>query len=376
MAAGSNPVDNRRVQYLFHVAPGALRGVAVPLERLDEIRAADGWLWLDVTGFTPEEVTEVGGHFGLDALEVEDVLDWSRFPKVEERDDHTLIVGHGLSAEVADRLATVEYDAFIGERFLVTFHREDLGGFAWGRRHVLQDGALNGSGPELLWARIAETEASRYRPLVEGLEYHMEQLENRAIAADPSVPGDVLALRRDSQLLGQVILAQRDAFKSLATEEYPGISRQGRRRLNHVYDDYARLSRTLESAPLLLISILETFRGTVAERANEVMKVLTVFSAIVLPLSLIAGIYGMNFRHMPELLWKYGYLLAILLMVVVGGGLWVYFGRRGFIGKPRLGAVPGLVGKGLVEFVKITTKPATLLLDLGRDSDSASRDKD
>jgi magnesium transporter len=177
----------------------------------------------------------------------------------------------------------------------------------------------------------------------------------------------VLALRRDSQLLGQVVAAQRDVFQLISVEELPGITRQGRRRIVHVYDDYSRLSRTLESAPLLLISILESFRGTVAERANEVMKVLTVFSAIVLPLSLIAGIYGMNFHHMPELLWKWGYLFALVLMAVVGVGLWIYFGRRGFIGGPRLRAVPGLVGRGLVEFVKITTKPATMLHDLVQD---------
>ncbi|MBI5157690.1 MAG: magnesium transporter CorA family protein [Acidimicrobiia bacterium] len=351
---------------LFHIAPGAGSAVEVPVERLDAIRDAEGWLWLDITEFTHVDVAEIGSHFGLDALEVEDVLDWSKFPKVEERDDHTLIVGHGLSA-LADRLTTVEYDVFIGERFLVTFHTEDLPGFAWGRTHVLQAGVLNGSGPDLLWARIAEVGAAAFRPLVEGLDQRIAELEDRAVAAVPSVPGDVLALRRDSHTLGEMVAAQRDIFRILGREEYPGISRQGRRRLTHVYDDYSRLTRSLEAAPVLLGSVLESYRGTVAERANEVMKVLTVFSAIVLPLSLIAGVYGMNFAHMPELAWRWGYFGVIALMSVVGIGLWVYFGRRGFVGGPRLGAVPGLVGKGLVEFVKLTAKPATMLLDLAKD---------
>jgi hypothetical protein len=109
------------------------------------------------------------------------------------------------------------------------------------------------------------------------------------------------------------------------------------------------------------------------------MKVLTVFSAIVLPLSLIAGIYGMNFRHMPELLWRWGYLGVMVLMVVVGVGLWMYFGKRGFIGGPRLGAVPGMMGKGLVELVKVTTdialKPATLLIDLAREARPEEKDE-
>ena len=358
------------MRYLFHVPPGATEAVAVPIERLDEIRQADGWLWLDVTEFTAADVEQVGHQFGFDALEIEDVLDWSKFPKVEERNDHTLVVGHALSAAGSLRLETVEYDAFIGDRFLVTFHSEDLLGFIWGRNHAVVPGNLDGAGPDILWARMAETGAAHYRPLVEGLDHRIEELENRAIAANPTVPADVLALRRDSQILGQVISAQRDAFRILGTDELPGITRQGRRRLTHVFDDYSRLSHTLESAPLLLISVLESFRGTVAERANEVMKVLTVFSAIVLPLSLIAGIYGMNFRHMPELLWRYGYLGAMVLMLVVGVSLWVYFGRRGFVGGPRFGAVPRVVGRGLVEFVKVTTKPISMVLEAGRNGGS------
>lgn len=351
--------------HLFHVTPGGKVGQSVPYERLDEVRAAPGWIWLDVSGFTAADVAEIGAHFGLDALEVEDVLDWSKFPKVEERDDHTLVVGHGLSAE-ADRLVTIEYDVFISTNYLVTFHAEDLPGFKWGRGHIVQPGVLNGAGPDLLWARMAEIGAEAFRPLVEGLDLRIEELEERAVAAVPSVPGEVLALRRDSHTLGQVVSAQRDIFRILGREEYPGITRQGRRRLTHVFDDYSRLTRSLEAAPILLGSVLESYRGTVAERANEVMKVLTVFSAIVLPLSLIAGIYGMNFRHMPELFWRWGYLAVIVLMVVVGVSLWIYFGRRGFVGGPRLGAIPGAVGKGLVEFLKVTadvaTKPLSLVL--------------
>ncbi len=352
-------------QHLFHVAPGATVAESIPYERLDEVRAAPGWIWLDVAGFTAADVAEVGSHFGLDALEVEDVLDWSKYPKVEERDDHTLVVGHGLSAE-ADRLVTIEYDVFISATYLVTFHSEDLPGFVWGRGHVLQHGVLNGAGPDLLWARIAEIGAEAFRPLVDGLDLRIEELEERAVMAVPSIPGEVLALRRDSHTLGQVVSAQRDIFRVLGREEYPGITRQGRRRLIHVFDDYSRLNRSLEAAPILLGSVLESYRGTVAERANEVMKVLTVFSAIVLPLSLIAGIYGMNFRHMPELFWRWGYLAVMVLMTVVGVGLWIYFGRRGFVGGPRLGAIPGAVGKGLVEFLKVTadvaTKPLSLVL--------------
>jgi magnesium transporter len=352
------------VQYLFHIAPGATEAVEVDPGRLDEARAAGGWVWLDVTEFADDDVHQVGREFSFDPLAVHDIFDWSQHPKVEDHVGYTFVVGHGLSMLSADRLRTTEYDAFVADDFLVTFHQEDLPGFLWGREHVIAPGAMAESAPDLLWARLAEAGSSRFQPLADGLEERIDDLEERALAANPSVPAEVLALRRDVQTLRQVVIAQRDAYRVLARGDLPGISPRGARRLSHVFDDFNRLAEVLEGARLLLGSVLETYRSTVAERANEVMKVLTVFSAIILPLSLVAGIYGMNFHNMPELQTRWGYFTVVSVMVVVAVALWLYFARRGFVGGPKLHRVPKVVGRGLVDLVKVTTKPAVMLLHL------------
>ncbi len=353
---------------LFHVAPGASEGVEVDPARLAEVRASGGWVWLDVTQFTAAEAHEVGVEFGFDPLTVDDVLDWSEYPKVDDHSAFTFVVGHSISVAATDRLATTEWDVFLGTDYFVTFHQEDLPGFQWGREHMVQPGSVADGGPDVLWARIAEVGAGRFKPLVDGLDDAMLALEDRAIVADPSVPADVLALRRDVQTLRAVVVAQRGVFDELARGDLVGVTPRGARRLGHVFDDFSRLADLLDGARMLLGNVLETYRGTVAERANEVMKVLTVFSAIVLPLSLIAGIYGMNFAHMPELAWRWGYFGVLVLMGVIGLGLWTYFSRRGFIGGPRLSRVPGAVGRGLVDLVKLTTRPATMLLHLAERS--------
>lgn len=332
--------------------------------RLAEIRAAGGWVWLDVTGFSPGEVHEVGGEFGFDPLAVEDVLDWSQHPKVEDHAGYTFVVGHGLSVESSDRLRTAEYNVFVADDFLVTFHQEDLPGFGWGREHVTSPGTMAESAPDLLWARVAEAGSSRFQPIADGLEERIDELEEHALAAKPSVPAEVLALRRDVQTLRSAVVAQRDAYRVIARGDLPGISPRGARRLSHVFDDFNRLAELLEGSRLLLGSVLETYRSTVAERANEVMKVLTVFSAIILPLSLVAGIYGMNFSNMPELRTRWGYFVVVGVMVVVAVVLWLYFARRGFVGGPKFHRVPKVVGRGLVDLVKATTKPAVMLLHL------------
>jgi magnesium transporter len=352
------------VQHLFHVTEGATEAVPVEPERLAEVRRQGGWIWLDVTGFTVTEVREVGHEFGFDPLAVEDVLAWSKHPKVDDHVGYTFVVGHALSTLAEDRLRTVEYDVFIGADFLVTFHQEDLPGFGWGREHATSAGVLAESAPDLLWARIAEAGSARFQPLAEGLEERIDALEDEAIAALPSVPGEIQALRRDVQTLRQAVVAQRDAYSTLARGGLPGISDRGARRLGHVYDDFNRLAELLDGARGLLGGILDTYRSTVAERANEVMKVLTVFAAIILPLSLVAGIYGMNFANMPELKTRWGYFLVLGIMALVAIGLWLYFARRGFIGGPKLHRVPRVVGRGLVDLVKVTTKPAVMLLHL------------
>ena len=350
------------MQRLFHVPQGATEAVEVDSGRLSAVRGGDGWIWLDVTGFDAAEVHELGREFGFDPLAIDDVLAWSKHPKVEDHAGYTFVVGHGLSTIAEDRLRTVEYDVFVGTDFLVTMHKEDLPGFEWGREHATTEGTLAESAPDLLWARIAEAGSARFFPLADGLDERIDGLEDEAIAAVPSVPGDIQALRRDVQTLRQVVVAQRDAYAILARGDLPGISDRGARRLGHVYDDFNRLADLLDGARSLLGGILETYRSTVAERANEVMKVLTVFAAIVLPLSLVAGIYGMNFANMPELRTEIGYFVVLGFMAVVAIGLWVYFARRGFIGGPKLHKVPRVVGRGLVDLVKLTAKPAVMLV--------------
>ena len=352
------------MQHLFHVAEGATEAAPVEPERLAQVRRQGGWIWLDVTGFTASEVRQVGQAVGFDPLAVEDVLAWSRHPKVDDHVGYTFVVGHALSTLAEDRLRTVEYDVFIGDDFLVTFHQEDLPGFAWGREHATSAGVLVESAPDLLWARIAEAGSARFQPLADGLEERIDALEDEAIAALPSVPGEIQALRRDVQTLRQAVGAQRDVYSTLARGGLPGISDRGARRLGHVYDDFNRLAELLDGARGLLGGILDTYRSTVAERANEVMKVLTVFAAIILPLSLVAGIYGMNFANMPELRTRWGYFVVLGIMALVAIGLWVYFARRGFIGGPKLHRVPRVVGRGLVDLVKVTTKPAVMLMHL------------
>jgi magnesium transporter len=350
------------VQRLFHVPTGADHAVEIDPTRLEAVRD-DGWVWLDVAGYTTAELLAIGTRFGLDRYALEETLRESPYPTVEAYDEYTFVIGHGIAAD-AERVRLVETEAFIGVDFLVTLRREDLPGFDWGHDHATTPGALAAATPDRLFSRLAEAGVSRFRPLISALDDRILELEDQAIDGHPSVPLEIQALRRDLTTLRKATHPQREVYRVLGTGDSTAIGRRASLRLGAVHEQFERLTEEIDLARGLLGGVLDTHRSTVAERANEVMKVLTVFAAIVLPLSLMAGIYGMNFANIPELQWEWGYFGLLGLMATVGLGLWIYFARRGFIGGPKLSAIPRGVGRGLAGLVGLTVKPTLRLLHL------------
>lgn len=352
------------MERLFHIATGSTEAVEIDPGSLSAVRG-DGWVWLDVVGATPAQVIAVGQRFGFDRFALEEVIRETKYAKVEPYGDHTFVVGHSLSLN-PERLAVIEYDAFIGADFLVTFAAEDLAAFVWGREHVATPDAVGDAGPDRIFARIAEAGAMRFHPVLDEIHHIIVDLEERALLASPEIPIEVQALRRDILSLRGAAAPQRDAFRMLDRDDLPAIGERSRLRFGSVFDHYSRITEEIDSARALLGGVLDTYRGAVAEKANEVMKVLTVFAAIVLPLSLMAGIYGMNFSHMPELAWRWGYYGLLGLMAATAVALWVYFARRGFIGGPKIGTIPRGVGRGLAGIASLTVVPTLRFLGLGR----------
>jgi magnesium transporter len=340
----------------FHIDPGSKVFVEIDTADLGSVRRGGGWTWVDVVGADDSEREQVCADFGFDPLATEDVLAVTEHPKADDYPDHSFIVLHGL-ADDTTRLRTVEYDSFVGADYLVTFRREELHGFDWLRQQMLQPGHPAPESPDRLFALLVGAGATRFNVLIDALEERIEDLEQQALAGHPGVIGEVHVLRRDGLRLRRVLVPQRDTIRRLAADEFPAIGARARMRLRSAQDQYSRAAESLEASQVLLIAVLDTYRATVAERANEVMKVLTVFAAILLPLSVIAGIYGMNFANMPELNWRWAYFGALGLMAAVALSLWAHFARRGFIGGPKLGRIPKALGLGLAGLIRLTTHP-------------------
>lgn len=169
------------------------------------------------------------------------------------------------------------------------------------------------------------------------------------MASDPRTLTEVHALRRDVSLLRRSVGPQRDVFNQLAESLHPAIDPGAARAFDRVFDHHLKIVDSLEGARGLLASVLETHRGAVADQTNEIVRILTVFSAILLPMSVISSMWGMNFIEIPFRELKWGFLALVGAMLTFGLGLWLYFSRRGFIGAPKLSELPKSVGLGLLQ---------------------------
>lgn len=344
------------MQRVLHFSPGspAIPAPAKPVEV--------GWVWIDVTDPSEDELNELARVLDLDSFTVDDLRQPGELPRMEELENGIFVVANTPST-TAGRLRMAEMDMLLRPKLLLTVHPGPIPAI-----DQLWEGAGSSGellpGPDIALARILELAGRRILTLISVLDEEAERLEDLAIQGDASVPVHLQGLRRDVLLLRRVVAPQRDALRSLH-QKHPLVGQHARRRHESAYYDLVRIMETLESSRSQLASILETYRSTVAEGMNEVMKVLAVFSAIVLPLTLLAGIYGMNFANMPELSQPWGYFSVLGAMAVIGLGLWLYFSRRGFIGGPRVLSARGvgrMAGKGLGGLIHLTLAPAQALL--------------
>ena len=304
------------------------------IAEIAELRGRWSVLWVDVVGVGhAESIAEIGDIFGLHRLALEDVINVHQRPKVEEYPDHLFAVSR--SATLDDRVDTEQLSLFVGGDWVLTF--QERKGDAW---EPVRDrlragrGRIRGAGAGYLFYALMDAIVDGYYPLLEDFGQRLELLEETVID-DPreELVGVIHAARRDALALRQSMWPMREAMGQLYREEFTLIDDETRIYLRDAYDHTIQVIDLLENYREMSSALLEVYLSSVSHRMNEVMKVLTIIATIFIPLTFIAGIYGMNFDpdasplNMPELGWYYGYPAVWALMILIGLGL-VWFFRR------------------------------------------------
>jgi magnesium transporter len=325
-------------------APPSIRVIAYSRDnavdvRIDDPRDITKYLhahpvtWVNVDGLgDPAVIKTIGEIFDIHRLALEDVAHVRQRPKLDEYPQHLYIVARMLE-RVEGRLATDQLSMFLGKDYVLTF-QERLGDcFDEIRQRIgAGTGLLRSAGPDLLAYAILDAVVDDYYPMLEADGDALEELEDELLG-DPSPTRAVAVheIKRDLLVLRRAVWPLREALSAMHRGVSPLITAETRIYLRDCYDHTVQLIDLIEVYRDLATSLTELYMTSISHRMNEIMKVLTIISTIFIPLSFIASVYGMNFTHMPEIPWRFGYPFALGLMGLTALGMLTYFWRKGWL---------------------------------------------
>ncbi|MEW5763063.1 MAG: magnesium/cobalt transporter CorA [Bacillota bacterium] len=299
---------------------------------IERALAGKEFLWVDLEAPGEEEVRLLREVFRFHPLAVEDCLSGLQRPKLDDYGAYLFLVLYAVGAPAPDgRLHVSQFDVFIAPAFLVTVHLESLTFPDEIFRQYGRDLTLPTRGPAFLLYRLLSRLVDGYFPVLDDIEERLAAVEQEVfLEPDRRWVPEIFALHRRILRVRRTLGPQRDAVAQLAQRVEVLLRNEARTYLMDVYDHLLRLVETTDGYRDLAAAVLEAHLSATSNRLNEIMKVLTVITTIMMPLSVIAGIYGMNFRHMPELYSPYGYPAVLGAMAAVAAGMLWYFRRKGW----------------------------------------------
>ncbi len=296
-------------------------------------------VWVDFEVVKPEEISEAENillkTFKFHYLTVEDCLETRNQPKVESFPDYLYFIVHGVKNETnSANFVTKELDGYLGDNFVVTFHNETFRSIENVKRQIRATPNACRRGAAYLLHQILDQLVDLYMPVVDDFDAAINELEDRVFLmaqGNNKVLEEIMDLRRAVARLKRISTRQLDVLYRISHGEFPQIPENVLPFYRDVHDHLLRITDLSENYRDLVNGLFDIHFAVTANKTNDVMKILAVFSAIILPLSLIAGIYGMNFDNMPELHSPYGYYATLALMFIIGAGLFIYFLHKGWI---------------------------------------------
>lgn len=300
--------------------------------------------WVDVHGLCNRATLErMGEIFHIHPLALEDLVNVPQRPKTDQYPAHQVVAARVIRAEGEGAVATAQLGMIVGKGFVLTVQEDATFDVLEPVRERLRRGrgTIREQGADHLAYAILDAVIDGFYPVLEAFGERLDDLELLATRAPPGLSREIHDVKRQLLAARRAIWPQRDLLNALLRDESPHIGRETRVYLRDTYDHAVQVMDMVETFREIASGLMDLYLSGVSNRMNETMKVLTVISTIFLPLTFIAGVYGMNFKsetspwNMPELGWRYGYPFALALMVASAGALLVFYRRKGWIGRPE-----------------------------------------
>ncbi len=329
---GERKQENVKIEIISYSPDRVEENRDATLEDCLRNREAGGVTWINVYGIHDVELIEaLARHFRLHPLTTEDIVNANQRPKAEDFEGYLFAALRMLTYDA--RLNAVESEnvsLVIGDGYLISFQEREGDVLDPLRERIRTGkGMVRSAKSAYLAYRIMDSVVDEYFVVIEKLGDHIEELDD-LILADPDTDQmrELHRLKREILFLRKAVWPLREEIAAIEKSESKLIGSQARLYLRDLYDHTIQIIDMIETYRDIIGGMHDTFLSSLSNRMNEVMKVLTIIATIFIPLTFIAGIYGMNFEFMPELKWPAGYFLVLGLMVVIAGGMLAFFRKK------------------------------------------------
>jgi magnesium transporter len=305
----------------------------ISVEQISEfVKRPEAFVWVALKDPTPEELKLMAEEFDLHPLAVEDALKGHQRPKIEEYGD-SLFAVHQVIELHGDDIHVGEVDIFVGKNYILSIRQRTEIGFASVRERAEHEPELLKNGAGFVFYALMDNIVDRYFPVVDALEVELETIEERIFSGEPAraIIKDLYSLKHKGMVVRHAVEPLIEAVHKLYGGRVPQVCVGTQEYFRDVYDHLLRVSQQLDGLRDMVITAMQVNLSMISLSENEVTKRLASYAALVAVPTMVAGIYGMNFKHMPELDWYLGYPMAIGIMVVVDAYLWFKFRKTGWL---------------------------------------------
>lgn len=294
--------------------------------------AAERFYWIDMNVIGEPEKQMLRDQFKLHPLAIEDCIEHSHIPKLDDYRDYIYIVLHATDESApAGTIRTVEIDVFLGPNYLITYHDARVPEIDVIKKEAKDKPLLLTRGADFMLQVLLERIVTNYFPRLDGFEERINQLEEKVLQDGGSgrMIEQLLDLKREIVQLKRVIHPQRELFLKLSRPEFPElVDEQTLLYFRDVYDQIYRISELVDGYREMLTNLFDAHYAIITYRMNDIIRVLTVFTTVLMPMTFITGIFGMNFERMPLLRDHTGFWLAVSMMAVVAVLMVLFFRRK------------------------------------------------
>ncbi|MCO4821365.1 MAG: magnesium/cobalt transporter CorA [Flavobacteriaceae bacterium] len=302
------------------------------IEDAFDFKLSDSTTWININGLNHIDVIEkLGEHYGLHSLTLEDIVNTSQRPKIDEHNDYLYVVLKMLHYDDQQNIISEQVSFILGKHYVLSFQEAEGDVFDSIRDRIrINKGRIRGLKSDYLLYLLIDALVDHYYYIIETMGEKIEGLEDQLFEGNPpnEIPIQIQALKREVLKVRRAIFPLREIVSSIEKIEHELIGNKTIHFYKDIYDHIIQVSESIDIYREMIWGLMDMYMTTISNKMNEVMKVLTIIATIFIPMTFIAGIYGMNFENMPELHYKYSYFIFWGIMLLLFAGMIFYFRKK------------------------------------------------